>query len=69
MNEILLGDQEPFENVLGGAEEWGLVGPAKSWHLEIDHHPMSMHAPGVYYQAWLLVPREPNLDRLGEWVE
>jgi hypothetical protein len=61
--------QEPVQHVLGGAEEWGLVGPVRSWHLEVDQDPMCMLGPGVYYQAWLLVPRGPNWDRAGEWQE
>jgi hypothetical protein len=71
-NDRLLGGQnlqEPIEHVLGSAEEWGLVGPIKSWHLEIDEDPMSMLGPGVYYRAWLLVPREPNAGSVGEWAE
>jgi hypothetical protein len=61
----LLGGAK-IDSVFGEPDEWGLVGPWRDVYLEIDRDPMGMWGPGLYYRAWGLVPRDPNLPRAPE---
>lgn len=60
--EAFENHREDPELTFGDPDDWHLVGPFRDYFLEYE----TLHLTGgLYFDAWVLVPAEPNWNRIG----